>query len=94
MPRPNVSSSVIRLDLYEECPVKVRDDKYMFRLIRASFNQRRKTLSNGLSNDSSLNLTRDKVVAALVKMGKPETVRGETFTLEDFAVLSDLLLEQ
>ena len=94
MPRPNVSSSVIRLDLYEECPVKVRDDKYMFRLIRASFNQRRKTLSNGLSNDASLNLTRDKVVAALVKMGKPETVRGETFTLEEFAVLSDLLLEQ
>ena len=66
----------------------------MFRLIRASFNQRRKTLSNGLSNDASLNLTRDKVVAALVKMGKPETVRGETFTLEEFAVLSDLLLEQ
>lgn len=94
MPRPNVSSSVIRLDLYEERPVKVKDDKYMFRLIRASFNQRRKTLSNGLSNDASLNLTRDKVVAALVKMGKPETVRGETFTLEDFAVLSDLLLEQ
>ena len=93
MPRPNVSSSVIRLDLYEESPVKVKDPTYMFRLIRASFNQRRKTLSNGLSNDASLNLTRQQVVDALIKMGKSETVRGETFTLNDFATLSDLLMK-
>lgn len=91
MPRPKVSSSVIRLDIYEETPVKVNNPEYMFRLIRASFNQRRKTLSNGLSNEKSLGLTREQVVEALVKMGKSETVRGETFTLQDFAILSDLL---
>lgn len=93
MPRPKVSSSVIRLDLYEECPVKVKDPKFMFRIIRASFNQRRKTLGNGLANDASLNLSREKVNEALVKMNKSETVRGETLTLEEFALLSDLLGE-
>ena len=94
MPRPKVSSSVIRLDIYEECPVKAKDPEYMFKLIRASFNQRRKTLANGLSNDSSLRLTRDDVYAALEKMGKESTVRGETFSLSDFALLSDYLLQK
>ena len=91
MPRPKVSSSVIRLDIYSERPVKVNNPEKMFKLIRASFNQRRKTLANGLSNDASLNLTREAVYEALNKMNKPETVRGETFTLEEFALLSDLL---
>ena len=91
MPRPKVSSSVIRLDIYEEPPVKVLHPEHMFKLIRASFNQRRKTLANGLSNDASLNLTREDVYEALNKMNKPETVRGETLTLEEFAQLSDLL---
>ena len=91
MPRPNVASAVINLELYEEYPVKVNDPQFMFRLIRASFNQRRKTLANGLSNDSSLGITREDVYEALSKMNKSETVRGETFTLADFGALSDLL---
>ncbi len=91
MPRPAVASAVIRLSLYEEPPVRVRDPEYMFRIIRASFNQRRKTLANGLSNDASLHLTREKVTGALRDMGKSETVRGETFTLDEFAALSDRL---
>lgn len=91
MPRPKVSSSVIRLDIYDEYPVKANNPEHMFKLIRASFNQRRKTLANGLSNDSSLGLTRDDVYEALGKMNKPETVRGETLTLQEFAELSDLL---
>lgn len=93
MPRPNVSSSVIRLSLYEEIPVKVKDSNYMFKLIRASFNQRRKTLANGLSNDKSLNLSREDVTNALVKMGLSETIRGEVLSLEQFAELSDLLMK-
>lgn len=91
MPRPNVSSSVIRLKIYDKPPVEAKDTEHMFRLIRASFNQRRKTLSNGLSNDKSLNLTREDVVNALVKMGLSETIRGEVLTLGQFAELSDIL---
>ena len=92
MPRPKVASAVICLSLYSEPPVKAEDPSYMFRLIRASFNQRRKTLANSLANDSSLNLTREDVTAALGKMGLSETVRGETLTLEEFAELSNILL--
>ena len=91
MPRPNVSSSVIRLSLYEEPPVAVQDVNHMFRIIRASFNQRRKTLANGLSNDKSLGLTREDVTNALASMELSETIRGEVLTLEQFAKLSDLL---
>ena len=91
IPRPNVGSAVIRLTRYEEPPVKVKDADYMFRLIRASFNQRRKTLANGLSNAPGLSLNREKVTEALEKMSLSPTVRGETLTLEQFATLSDLL---
>lgn len=91
MPRPNVSSSVIKLSLYEESPVKVKDSSFMFKIIRASFNQRRKTLSNGLTNDASLKIPREKTVQALTKMGLSESIRGEALTLEQFAALSDLL---
>lgn len=91
MPRPKVASSVIRLSLYEKPPVEVSHPEYMFKLIRASFNQRRKTLVNGLCNDSSLNLNREVVTQALLQMGEKETVRGEVFTLEKFAELSNLL---
>lgn len=91
MPRPNVSSSVIRLSLYKDKPVSVGDAAHMFRLIRASFNQRRKTLANGLTNEKSLGLTRDDVTKALSEMGLSETIRGEALTLEQFAKLSDLL---
>lgn len=91
IPRPNVGSAVIRLTRYEETPVKVKDEKFMFCLIRASFNQRRKTLANGLSNAQNLHLSREKVTEALEKMGLSATIRGEALTLEQFARLSDLL---
>lgn len=91
MPRPKVASAVIRLTLYSEPPISVSDPEYMFRLIRASFNQRRKTLANGLSNDSGLHLTREAVVEALRQMDLSETIRGEALTLEQFGELADRL---
>lgn len=91
IPRPKVGSAVIRLTKYEKPPVKVRDEKFMFQLIRASFNQRRKTLQNGLSNSLELNLKKAQIAEALEKMGLPPAVRGEKLTLEQFARLSDLL---
>lgn len=91
MPRPNVGSAVIRLTSWEKPPVMVRDEKLMFKLIRASFNQRRKTLQNGINNSVDLSFTKEQVVEALRSMGLSETVRGEALTLEQFAKLSDLL---
>ncbi len=91
MPRPNVGSAVIRLTLHKEPPVKVHDERLMFALIRASFNQRRKTLQNGINNSPELSFSKEAVSAALQKMGLSETVRGESLTLEQFAGLSDLL---
>lgn len=91
IPRPNVGSAVIRLTRYDEPPVEVKDEKYMFALVRASFNQRRKTLVNGLSNSSELHLSKEKIVQALEKMNLPATVRGEALTLEQFAQLSNIL---
>jgi 16S rRNA (adenine1518-N6/adenine1519-N6)-dimethyltransferase len=91
MPRPKVGSAVIRLTRHEKPPVSVKDPAFMFRLIRASFNQRRKTLQNGLNNSPELTLSKADVVRALEEMGLPATVRGETLTLEQFARLSDLL---
>ena len=89
MPRPNVDSTVIRLTRYQEPPVKAADEKYLFALIRASFNQRRKPLANGLLG--GMGLPREQVVAALEEMGLPASVRGEALTLEQFARLSNLL---
>lgn len=91
IPRPNVSSAVIRLTRYEEPPVRVGDEKKMFALIRASFNQRRKTLANSLSNATGLGLTRQRVTEVLEKMQLSPTIRGEALTLEQFAELSDRL---
>lgn len=91
IPRPNVGSAVIRLTRYEEPPVKVQDEKKMFALIRASFNQRRKTLVNGLGNAAGINVTKEQAAEALEKMNLSPTVRGEALTLEQFAQLSDLL---
>lgn len=91
MPRPNVGSAVIRLICHKENPVKVSDEKFMFRLIRASFNQRRKTLQNGLCNDTGLSLKKEDVRDALEQMGLPPEVRGERLSLQEFAKLSDLL---
>lgn len=91
IPRPNVGSAVIRLTSYEEPPVQVKDEKKMFALIRASFNQRRKTLVNGLGNAGRPGITKESAAAALAQMGLSPTVRGEALTLEQFARLSDLL---
>lgn len=91
IPRPNVGSAVIRLTRYEETPVQVKDEKKMFALIRASFNQRRKTLVNGLGNAGLPGITKESAAAALAQMGLSPTVRGEALTLEQFARLSDLL---
>ena len=91
MPRPNVGSAVIRLTCHEKPPVEVNDEDFMFNIIRASFNQRRKTLVNGLGNASFLSVTKEQVAEALEKMGLSSTVRGETLSLEQFAKLSNLL---
>ena len=91
MPRPNVGSAVIKLTRYEQPPVQVQDEKKMFALIRASFNQRRKTLVNGLTNASELPYTKKEVLAALEAMGLPATIRGEALTLEQFARLSNTI---
>lgn len=91
MPRPNVGSAVIRLTLHEEPPVKVKDEAFLFALIRASFNQRRKTLVNGLTNAAELNLSKEEVQTVLEEMGLSVTIRGEALTLEQFAELSNLL---
>ena len=91
MPRPKVGSAVIRLTCHQEKPVQVQDEKLMFNIIRASFNQRRKTLENGLKNAATLDFTKEEVEAAIDALGKGASVRGETLTLEEFARLSDLL---
>ena len=93
MPRPNVGSAVIRLTRHEQPPVTVEDEKLMFRLIRASFNQRRKTLVNGLHNSPELNFTKEEIASALEKMGLSQTIRGEALDLQQFGQLSDLLWE-
>lgn len=85
MPRPNVGSAVIRLKKHETCPVQVDDAEFMFRLIRASFNQRRKTLANGLSNSSELTLSKEKIAEAIESLGVSPSIRGEALTLEQFA---------
>lgn len=91
IPRPNVGSAVIRLTRYEEYPIAVKDETLLFALIRASFNQRRKTLANSLSNAGNLSFSREQVAAALEKMQLSPTVRGEALTLAQFAELADLL---
>lgn len=91
IPRPNVGSAVIRLTRYENPPVEVQNEKQMFALIRASFNQRRKTLMNGLGNASELHFSKEEIAQALEQMGLPLTIRGEALTLEQFAALSNLL---
>ena len=94
IPRPNVGSAVIRLTRYQDPPVKVKDEKLMFKLIRASFNQRRKTLLNGLKNSSELNFSKEEILAALEKAGLQENIRGEALTLEEFARLADALTDE
>lgn len=92
LPRPNVDSAVVRLTRYGKPPVDVADEAFLFAVIRASFNQRRKTLVNGLTNAGGLGVTRGQVETALEKMGLSKTVRGETLTLKQFSELSNQLL--
>lgn len=93
MPRPNVDSTVIRLTRYEKPPVEVKDEAYLFAVIRASFNQRRKTLVNGLTNAANLGISKEKIIEVLEQMGLSLTIRGETLTLGQFAELSNRLVE-
>ena len=94
MPRPKVGSAVIRLTRHKEAPVKTVDEKLMFRLIRASFNQRRKTLANSLKNSPELSFTKEEIQDAIAACGFKEGVRGEALTLADFAALTDQFAKQ
>ncbi len=91
MPKPNVSSSVIKLVKYKESPVEVKDEKLMFKLIRASFNQRRKTLANGLNNSPEISISKEIITGAIEQLGKGPTIRGEILTLDEFAKLSNII---
>lgn len=91
MPRPKVGSAVIRLECHEEPPVQVEHEKLMFRIIRASFNQRRKTLANGLKNSPEISLSREGIEQAIAELGKGASVRGEALNLEEFATLSNIV---
>jgi 16S rRNA (adenine1518-N6/adenine1519-N6)-dimethyltransferase len=89
MPRPKVGSAVIRLTRHAEPPVEVEDEKLMFDIIRASFNQRRKTLANGLKNAGKWDLPKEVIAEAIETLGKGASVRGEALSLEEFARLSN-----
>ena len=91
MPRPNVGSAVIRLTRHETVPVDVLDEKMMFRIIRASFNQRRKTLANGLNNAPDIPLSKEQIQESITALGVPVNIRGEALTLEQFATLSNIM---
>ncbi len=91
MPRPNVGSAVINLTLHKEAPIEVRNEKLLFKMIRASFNQRRKTLMNGLNNSSEISFSKEEIGQALTALGIPENIRGEALTLEQFAALANHL---
>lgn len=94
MPRPNVGSAVINLTLHTQAPVQVSDEKLLFQMIRASFNQRRKTLVNGLNNSSELSFSKERISNALKEIGLFENVRGEALTLEQFAQLANVLSDR
>jgi 16S rRNA (adenine1518-N6/adenine1519-N6)-dimethyltransferase len=91
IPQPKVGSAVVNLTRYDEPRVTVRDEKYLFEIIRTSFNQRRKTIANSISNNPHLGASRQQVQDALISMGIDERARGEILTLEQFAELSDIL---
>ena len=93
MPRPNVGSAVIRLQVHENPDVKVQDESLMFRIIRASFNQRRKTLQNSISHDPQLGISKEVVAGILEELGLSATIRGEALSLQQFAAFSDLALK-
>jgi 16S rRNA (adenine1518-N6/adenine1519-N6)-dimethyltransferase len=94
MPRPGVCSAVIRLSLHKDHPVKVKDERLLFRIIRESFNQRRKTLVNGLNNGTEVKLPKETIAEAISQLGVSPTIRGEALTLEQFAKLSDIIYDK
>ena len=94
MPRPKVGSAVIRLTRHEKPPVEVKDEKLMFDIIRASFNQRRKTLANGLNNSDKITCSKEIITKAIEKLGKGASVRGEALSLQEFASLSNDIFER
>lgn len=91
VPQPKVASSVIRLTCHEKSPVEITDEGFLFRVIRASFNQRRKTLANGLNNAPTIPVSKENIIATIEELGYPASVRGETLSLEEFARLSEAL---
>lgn len=91
MPQPKVGSAVIRLTRHAEPPVNVENEKLMFQIIRASFNQRRKTLANGLNNFPGLNLSKEAIQQCIEELGVPATIRGEALSLAQFAQLSNII---
>ena len=93
MPRPKVGSAVIRLERYEKPPVEVQDEKLLFQIIRASFNQRRKTLANGLKNSPELDFGKEEIEEAIRQLGCGESIRGEALSLEEFAKLCNIFSE-
>lgn len=94
MPRPKVGSAVIRLTRHKELPVQVEDEKLMFRIIHSSFNQRRKTLANGLKNSGELTLSKEVIEESITELGVPVTIRGEALSLAQFAELSNIILKK
>ena len=94
MPRPKVGSTVIRLTRYSKPPVTTENEQLMFRLIRASFNQRRKTLANGLNNAPDLHYTKEQIAQAIEQLGVSASIRREALTLQQFAKLADILAEK
>jgi 16S rRNA (adenine1518-N6/adenine1519-N6)-dimethyltransferase len=94
MPQPKVGSAVIRLTRHAAPPVDVRDEKLMFQIIRASFNQRRKTLANGLSNFPQIPLGKEQITECITALSVPATIRGEALTLEQFAALSNIIYDK
>ena len=94
MPQPKVGSAVIRLTRHEKPPVEVQSEKLLFQVIRASFNQRRKTLANGLANYGAFSLTKEELAACIEELGVPANVRGEALTLSQFAELSNIIFKR
>ena len=94
MPRPNVDSAVIRLERFKTPPVDVKNEHLMFKIIRASFNQRRKTLQNGIANSGELSFTKEQIAKALESLGISANIRGESLSLAEFAALSDILTDK
>ena len=94
MPRPNVDSAVIRLERFKTPPVDVKNEHLMFRIIRASFNQRRKTLQNGIANSGELSFAKEQIAKALESLGISANIRGESLSLAEFAALSDILTDK